>query len=263
MTCSAWVFLIAGGMALNFTVFGRVEVSSGGGVLVLTGSKVGQLVSLLLARSNETLGTEAVIDELWGERPPRSALTTLQTYVYLARKQMASQLGIRDPDQVLVTRSRGYAMRVEEGALDIIVFERLVAEGADLLAAGDAKRAAAQLARALRVARGSAFAGIPTGALLEARVTYLNELRLTATGLHIEAHQQLGHSRELIPQLRTLVSENPFHEGFHGQLIRTLHQCGRRAEALQAYASLRRILAEQLGVGPCEEIQQLHRSILA
>ncbi|MGW1375042.1 AfsR/SARP family transcriptional regulator [Streptomyces sp. NPDC002446] len=247
---------------MQFKVFGQVEISHEAQSLIVGRSKVGQMLSLLLARNNETVSVDTLIAELWGERVPRSALTTLQTYVYHARKSLANGLRLQKTERILVTRPSGYLIAVDDSALDASRFEELVAQGSGFLGSGDAESAATRISEALRLSRGPAFAGMPIGKVLDAHITYLQELRLNAIGIRIEAHQRLGRHRELVPELRTLVSENPLNEGFHAQLIGTLHHCGRRAEALQAYQRLWRILDAELGVQPSSEVQDLYQKLL-
>ncbi|MFZ3572561.1 AfsR/SARP family transcriptional regulator [Streptomyces sp. BH097] len=250
------------GGAVQFKVFGRVEALRGEDSCVVGRSKVGQMVSLLLARNNEIVSVDTLIAELWGERVPRSALTTLQTYVYHARKLFETHLSVASPEKLLVTHSSGYLIAVADGALDAARFERLVKEGVGRFNAGDVESASVQISEALHISRGSAFSGVPLGRVLEAHVTYLQELRFSAIGVRIEANRRLGRHRELIPELRALVSEYPLNESFHAELIGALHHCGRRAEALQAYRKLWNLLDDELGVQPSAQLQDVYQKIL-
>ncbi|WP_228771696.1 AfsR/SARP family transcriptional regulator [Actinokineospora iranica] len=226
-------------------------------------SKTGQVLALLLARNNETVGVDTLIEELWGDRVPRSALTTLQTYVYHARKMFARSLHVPCAESLLVTRPPGYLISVPDDAVDANVFECLVKQGIAGLSAGNAELAADRLTEALTLWQGPPFAGMPVGDVLDAHVTYLHELRLSAITHHVEANKRLGRYQVLVPELRSLVAANPLNEGFHSQLIEVLHKCGRRAEALQAYQRLWRVLDAELGVAPAPEVQRLHHEVLA
>jgi SARP family transcriptional regulator, regulator of embCAB operon len=247
---------------LDFKVLGQVELSNGSKSLTLRRSKASQVLSLLVARTNEIVSVDTLIDELWGEQIPRSALTTLQTYVYHLRKMLTHDLRVPEAERVLVTRPPGYSIAVDESTVDVNAFGRLIKEGTQHLVDGDDEFAAGRLVEALNLWRGPAFAGMRTGRVLEAHCTYLNEMRLAAIGLRIEAHQRLGRYWELIPELRSLVAKNPLNEGFHAQLIGALCKCGRRAEALQAYQCLWHVLDSELGVEPAPDIQRLHHEVL-
>lgn len=220
------------------------------------------MLSLLLARNNEIVSVDTLIAELWGERVPRSAVTTLQTYIYHARKLFESNLRVARPEQLLVTHSSGYLIAVADSALDAALFENLVKEGTSRFNDGDVESASVRISEALRISRGPAFSGVPLGKVLEAHATYLQEVRFSAIGVRIEANQRMGRHRELIPELRSLVSEYPLNESFHAQLIGSLHQCGRRAEALQAYQQLWRILDKELGVRPSPQLQDMYRKLV-
>jgi len=247
---------------VEFKVLGHVTVVYKENLLTLSKSKVGQTLSLLIARLNETVSVETLIDELWEMNAPRSVQTTLQTYVYHARR-MLLRLGCDEAKERLVTRPSGYVLVADEDTLDADVFRHLAQKGTRHLDRGETDLGAERLSEALGLWRGPAFAGIPVGPILDAHVTYLNELRLNATSRWIEAHKRLGHHRELIPELRSLVSENPLNESFHALLIGTLHECGRRAEALQAYHRLCRILDTELGVRPGPEVQRMYDAVSA
>lgn len=248
---------------LQFKVLGRIEISTERDVsIMLKKSKTGQVLALLLARNNETVGVDTLIEELWENRVPRSALTTLQTYVYHARKMFARSLHVPCAEQLLITRPPGYLISVPDDALDATVFESYVKQGIACLAAGNTELAADRLTEALALWQGPPFAGMPIGNVLNAHVTYLHELRLSAITHHIEANKRLGRYPVLIPELRSLVAANPLNEGFHSQLIEVLHKCGRRAEALQAYQHLWRVLDAELGVQPAPEVQRLHHEVL-
>jgi DNA-binding SARP family transcriptional activator len=146
--------------------------------------------------------------------------------------------------------------------LDAHVFERLVAEGRTLLADGQFEAAAQGLRGALSLWRGPALANITPGRLLEGHVAHLEELRIRAIELRIQAESALGRHRELIPDLRALVAAHPLNEWLHGRLIDALYRAGRRGEALLAYQNLRATLNEELGLEPSAELQRLQRQVL-
>ena len=248
---------------MRFNLLGPLEiVLDDESTVILSASKLGQVLGLLLIRSNEIVSVESLLQELWGDEPPRSALTTLQTYVYHARRMFARE-GFGGPSRtLLVTRPRGYLIEVEPDEVDVKVFERLVKQGRALLDESRTEEASDRLRAALDMWRGPALASISVGEVLEAHVAHLGELRIRAVEMRIQAEKQLGRHRELIPELRSLVVDYPLNEYFHGQLINALNRSGRRAEALQAYQNLRRVLKEELGVEPTADVQRLQQEVL-
>ncbi|MEU2510699.1 AfsR/SARP family transcriptional regulator [Streptomyces syringium] len=246
---------------MKFKLLGQFEiVVTEDRSFFLSRSKVSQLIGLLLVQNGETVSVDTLIEELWGENAPRSALTTLQTYIYHARKIFA---GMPGGEHVLVTRPAGYVIQVPDDAIDVAVFERLVQRARRLLDDDRPEEAMGCLDEARALWRGPVLVGMMIGSVLEAHLTYINELRFSATHLHIEASQRLGRHQEIIPQLRLLVAENPLNESLHAQLIKALDKCGRRAEALQAYRNLWRILDAELGVEPAPELQLLQHELLS
>ncbi|MFF8415277.1 AfsR/SARP family transcriptional regulator [Streptomyces omiyaensis] len=250
---------------MRFQLIGPFQiVGDDGRSLPLGTPKVSQILALLLTHANSLVSPDTCIQELWQHSPPRSALNTVQTYVHHARRVLTEDARRPETGEPLVTtRFGGYMLRVDESAIDVKVFERLVARGRGELRAGRCEAAAETLAVALDLWRGPALANVPTGDVLTGRVVHLEELRIRALELRVEAVSRLGRLRELVPELRTLVHDYPLNEWFHGQLIAALHQAGRRAEALEAYRQVRRILQDELGLEPSPEVQWLHQRVLS
>ncbi|MET9351393.1 AfsR/SARP family transcriptional regulator [Streptomyces termitum] len=248
---------------MRFNLIGPFEIITDEGRSYLPSTpKVCQSLALLLTRPNETVSSDLLIREIWGEAPPKSALTTLQTYIYHARKLFVSE-GVMAPERtLLVTRAPGYVIQVDDDEVDVKIFENLITRGQTALHSGEPERAVELLRQALALWRGPALSNIPAGDVLTGRIVHLEELRIRALQLRIEAETQLGRQRDAIPELSVLVNEYPLNEWFHGQLISALNQSGRRAEALQAYRTLHRILDRELGLEPSPELQRLQLAVL-
>jgi DNA-binding SARP family transcriptional activator len=247
---------------LRFNILGTLEFIYNGRVCVPPAPKVRTVLALLLARPNRLVGIDSIIEELWGPQPPKSAVTTTQTYIYHLRRKFEFEAGIADSAAMLSTNPPGYVLRVDDGQLDAVTFEQLTAQGRVLLDEGRAAEAARRLREALALWRGPALANTTAGRLIEAYVTHLEETRIRALEMRVQADIALGRHRELIPELRSLVAAYPLNEWFHGQLIDALHRAGRRGEALRAYQQVRQILNEELGLEPSGELQRLQHDVL-
>jgi DNA-binding SARP family transcriptional activator len=125
---------------MDFRILGPLEVLDEGRTITLRGARLRALLALLLVHANETLSTERLIDELWGERPPAGAAKTVQMQISRLRKTLAGE-GSDGPAGVVVTRERGYELRLDPDRLDSRRFERLVVEGRSELADGHPRRA--------------------------------------------------------------------------------------------------------------------------
>jgi DNA-binding SARP family transcriptional activator len=246
---------------VQVSLLGPLEIMSGTRELTPTAPKVRQVLALLALRQNRIVQTTELIDELWGARPPRSALTTLQTYIYLLRKIFSD----RGPanSQVLCTKPYGYLLAMPPESLDQWRFEQLAMEGRAAVNDGQPEQAAQVLSRALSLWRGPALADVCVGELLAAHAIRLDEDRLQALELRLEADLQLGRHQELISELKAVTAAHPLHEGLHAKLMLTLYRSGRRHEALELYQRLRKVLVRELGLEPSTELRGLHQAVLA
>ncbi|MFJ6194960.1 BTAD domain-containing putative transcriptional regulator [Micromonospora sp. NPDC092111] len=247
---------------LRFNILGSLEIRQHGVDCTPTAPKVRAVLALLLLRANQTVSQDAIFDWLWVDRPPRSAATTTQTYVYQLRSLFERVGGVGTATQLLITRPTGYLLSLGEEQLDATIFTRLCEEGSALLDSGRTAEAAQRLRGALALWRGPVLDDVNVEDRMAADLAHLTELRMRALELRMEADARLGRYRELITELRALVVAHPFNEWFHAQLITALNQCGRRAEALHAYRNLRQTLSDELGLEPTPELQELQRQVL-
>ena len=239
---------------MEFRILGPLEVWAEGVEVSLGGPKQRALIALLLLHPNEVVPTDRLIEELWGEDSPERAAAALRVNVSRLRKAL--------PQDVLTTRSPGYVMRVEPDELDLHRFERLVDEGRSLLARGLAADASERLREALSLWRGPALADFAYESFAQAAIARLEEIRLAAVELRIDADLVLGRHDELVGELEALVAEHPLRERLQMYLMTALYRSGRQAEALDAYKDARRALVDELGIDPSPALQELERAIL-
>jgi YVTN family beta-propeller protein len=240
---------------VEFAVLGPVAVARDGRDLPLGGRKQRALLAILLLHANEVVSRDRLIDGLWGERPPATAAHTLDNYISRLRKTLG--------DGRLVRRPPGYLLHVQPAELDLDRFERLLEEGRTELARGDGARAAVALRAALALWRGPALADVLYEPFASSEAERLEERRLVALEGRIDADLALGGGAELVPELEALVREHPHRERLLGQLMLALYRASRQSEALAAFDSARRRLAEELGLQPGPVLAELQRKILA
>jgi ABC-type transport system substrate-binding protein/DNA-binding SARP family transcriptional activator len=244
---------------VEFRVLGAFEVLDEGNSVPLGGRKQRSLLAILLLRANKVVSSDALIDELWGERPPASAQHTLQAYVSRLRKVLRET---GDGRPVLVSYPAGYLLRVASGELDLDRFEHLAEEGRRALAAGATRDAAATCRAALSLWSGPALADLRFEPFARVDAERLEERRLAVLEDRIQADLQLGRHVALVAELEALVAEHPLRERLREDLMLALYGSGRRAEALEAYRSARSYLVQECGLEPGKQLQALHRAIL-
>jgi DNA-binding SARP family transcriptional activator len=250
---------------MEIKVLGPLEARENGVSITPTAGKPRQLLALLAVQAGHVVTVPTLIEELWGMAPPRSALTTLQTYVLQVRRKIDAALlrdGSNGAKDVLVTRYGGYMLEVPGENIDIRSYERLAVAGQRALEMGRLDSASSLLSAALAVWRGPFLVDVQTGVRLSMEFTRLQESRLGALESRINADLRLGRHQELLSELAMLTAQYPMHENICGQYMIALYRSGRQWRALEAYQTLRGTLTEDLGVEPSMRLRRLHSAIL-
>jgi class 3 adenylate cyclase/tetratricopeptide (TPR) repeat protein len=231
-------------------LLGPLEVGVSGRALRLTRQKQRALLALLALRAGEVVSTDRIVEELWGETPPKAALGSLQNLVSDLRKALGPE--------ALLTRSPGYVLAIDPDQVDVHRFERLAARAQT---AGNARERADGLREALALWRGEPLADVAFEPFAQA-IARLEELRSSLREDLFEAELDLGQHGSLIGELETHVAEHRLRERPRGQLMLALYRSGRQADALDVYRATREALVEELGIDPSPELQQLEQAIL-
>ena len=246
---------------MEIRMLGPFEVLSDAGVAITpSAQKLRQVLQLLALHRGRVVRTDQITMELWDDRPPPSANTTMQTYIYQLRKLFS---GAGEEEGTVTTTPAGYMLRLPSAAIDAERFEELVAEGRRLVAGGELGPGLERFDGALAMWRGSMLPTTDVGPVLQVEVVRLDELRKSVVEERIRVALMLGQHRQLVGELTGLVVGDPTHEGLQAKLMLALYRCGRRAEALAAYRGAQRVLDDELGLEPGPELRQLHRRMLA
>jgi DNA-binding SARP family transcriptional activator len=211
------------------------------------------LVRLAL-QANQTVSRDQLVDAVWGEDPPATAVNGVHTYVARLRRAVEPDRTRRSTARLLVGHGSGYMLRLEPGTLDLNVFAERLTRARDALSA-DA------FVEALGLWRGTPFSGVP-GPFVEAERARVTELRLSALEDLAGVRLSSGRHVEVAADLSALVREHPLRERLRALEILALYRSGRQADALLAYADVRRLLADELGVEPGRPLQKLYHDIL-
>ncbi|MFC5183037.1 AfsR/SARP family transcriptional regulator [Actinomadura harenae] len=250
---------------LRFTLLGPLtvrrdppEAGEGRGELGIGAPQQGALLAALLLRGGRTAGIGDLVAALWEGEPPARAVGMIRTYVSRLRHALEDD---RTRPRVLVSTGRGYALRVPAESVDAVVFERLVQDARAAAGRGDHAGARRLLLDAEALWGGEPLVGLP-GPSAAAHRERLRLLRLDALETRLDAELALGAHAEAAVELAALAAAHPLRERLHALRMLALYRSGRRAEALDAYATVRRSLAEELGTRPAAPLRDLHEHIL-
>jgi DNA-binding SARP family transcriptional activator/ABC-type branched-subunit amino acid transport system substrate-binding protein len=248
------------GAALEFRILGPLEARLAGEAVNLGGARQRGVLALLLLNADAAVSSDRLIDELWGDDPPRDAGAALQAHISRLRKLLEPD---RDGEpRVIVTTSAGYLIRVGPDELDLLRFEQLVAEGRGRLDAGEAAAAGEVLREALSLWRGRPLANLEMEAFAQQPIRDLDERWLDALEARIDADLESGRDADLTRELAAVARRHPLRERLRAQLVLALYRSGRQAEALESYAELRGMLVEERGLEPSRELRELQEAIL-
>jgi DNA-binding SARP family transcriptional activator len=252
-------------MRAEINVLGTFEATIDGVSIVPSAAKPRHLLAVLALNVGRVVTAGTLIEELWGHKAPRSANSTMQTYVMQLRKVIATALPPGDrlgPRRVLETRQTGYVLRLDQESLDVERYLRLAATGRAAGAAGDYATAERLLRAALSVWRGPLLVDVSVGQHLEIEATRLSESRLTDLTLRIDADLCLGRHHQLLGDLAALCARHPHMENFRGQYMLALYRCGRPGQALEVYHEMWTTIRDQFGVDPSPRLRMLHQAML-
>ncbi|MFC8518609.1 BTAD domain-containing putative transcriptional regulator [Streptomyces sp. NPDC057257] len=237
---------------VRYRILGVTQAEDDNGIPIpVPGPRLRALLTALALRPGRATTPDTLIGDIWADTPPHDAPAALQALVGRLRRALGRNAIASDPG--------GYVLTATEDDIDLYVFERLVRQGTTALAHDDAAEAARALDEALTLWRGPALADLPD----RTAATRPEALHLEATRARIDADLRLGRADTAVPHLQELTAANPYDEPLHALLIRALRDTGRGADALAAYETTRRALADGLGTDPGPQLRALHTELLA
>ena len=251
---------LSSGQPVAVRLLGPVQALVDGVPVPLSSPKLRRLFAVLALSHNRVVSSARLIDQLWGDATPESAVSALQVYV----SRLRSALLDSSPEAAvrLGRQAPGYVLSVPEDAIDARRFDRLV-EGARQQVHVDAPRALQLLDQALALVSGEPLADVFDEVdPLAADAQRLRELVLAAQELRVEALLGDGRAAEASLTAGALVAAHPSRETAQALHVLALYRCGRSADALEAYEKFRRRLVDALGADPGPELRRLHSRIL-
>lgn len=249
---------------LNIELLGSLSASLSQTPVTPSAPKQRQVLALLALNAGRVVTVPMLIEEMWGNHPPRSYATTLQTYILQLRNALAAAApGNPDARQILSTRHYGYVLEADACQTDVDVFDGLVRAGRAAAEARDHVLASDQLSRALQLWRGPALVDVRMGAVLEIEAASLEERRLGAFERRVEADLALGRHSDLLGELTLASARNPMNENLCAFQMIALYRTGHVGRSLQTFHRFRSVLNDELGVEPCARLQRLQAAILS
>lgn len=243
-------------------VFGTMVALHGTRELSLGAPRHRALLGLLMVRLNQVVPVPQLIEELWGDRPPRRPTAALHTYICHLRRALSFGARPGGPSMLVRHQAPGYVLALDPDQVDAHQFERLVIQARRDMAAQDHRVAQDRLSAALALWRGTPYLELVDYAPMAEESARLEQARLTAVELHAEASLALGENDAVVARLHPEAQRHPTRECLIAYLMTGLYRLGRQADALRLFERTRAHLAEELGVDAGVELQRIHAAIL-
>ncbi|SEF37521.1 DNA-binding transcriptional activator of the SARP family [Amycolatopsis pretoriensis] len=243
---------------MEFLLLGSVDARSGAEHLRLTSQRQRALLAALLMTPNVVVPLQRLVEVVWGEAAPASAMANLRTHVSRLRQQLAALGG----GQRIQARAGGYLIETRPDEVDVERFRRIASHGHRAFVAGDDALAAQLLGQALSLWRGQPLSGLPPTPAIDGEAQRLLEARWAVVEDDCRARMNLGACADVAGELRRLVADHPLHERLWSLLMLALAGAGQQAAALDAYSVIRDRLADELGAEPGPDLRDAHSAVL-
>ncbi|OXM59296.1 AAA family ATPase [Amycolatopsis vastitatis] len=243
---------------IRLQILGRVRLWRDGAELAVGPRQQAVLLAVLLARVGQPVSRAELIDLLWGQEAPASALNVIHKYVGSLRRLLEPGLTLREAGSYLQRRGDGYVFGCGTGELDLVTFRRLVEAGRTAAAGGEREVALDRFVEALALWRGAAADGLDQAPVFVALDREFYDACLVASDLAVRR----GRPERVLAALRLAASMAPLDEAVHAALIIGLAAGGHRAEALAVFRTIRARLAEELGIDPGAALRTAQRRAL-
>ncbi|MEU7747580.1 BTAD domain-containing putative transcriptional regulator [Nonomuraea sp. NPDC049158] len=252
----------ASGDSLLFQILGPLRLWRGGVELSAGPRQQVFLLALLLAREGRPISTDELIDLIWQDDPPASALNVIHKYVGSLRRLLEPEISARSSGSFLQRRGNSYLFAAGAGTLDLVVFRNLVEAAGAALAKERHEEALDCYVEALELWQGPAGDGLNQGPAATSMFARLDGQFFDACTAAAELAVSLGRPARMLPSLHLAARMAPLHEPVQASLISTLGAAGQQAEALSVFRAVRARLAEDLGIYPGHALAAAHRRTL-
>nr|WP_050502600.1 BTAD domain-containing putative transcriptional regulator [Streptomyces monomycini] len=248
-------------MDLEARLLGPLRLAIGGIDVTPSALRQQALLASLLLHHGRHVPVTALTTDVWGTAPPATPKEQIHTHVHRIRRRLDQATGRGTGHRTLTWEHDGYTLRLPAHHIDLTRFLTALDEARTQLSEDRPDNARTLLADALSTWRGPALAGLDSGTGLAPHVQRLEDLRIEALGLRIEADIRTGRAARTIPRLRALIDEHPYDETLHTHLVTALHTTDHPLEALHVLEKFGDALEAAHGTGLPPRLRALHSAI--
>ena len=246
---------------MQIRLLGPLQVIEESVSIDIPGEKLRTIMATLALTPGTPVLAVDLLDELWGDRLPKTAENSLQSHIARLRRILAKQTGKPSARDLIRTSYSGYLLDVDPEDVDALWFTQAV-EVASQYADVDSARVIKLLTEAFDIWRGPALLDAGNGMACRIAYARLEETKLTGRELFIDAHLKLGRHQQVIPELEQLLTQHPLRERFCEQLMTALYRAGRQADAISAYRRVQHNLSVELGIDPGPGMRRKFEEVL-
>ncbi|MFD0597283.1 BTAD domain-containing putative transcriptional regulator [Catellatospora coxensis] len=250
------------GATFGFSVLGSVRVHRAGAELTLGGRQQRLVLALLLARAGAPVSLAELVDLLWDEQAPASAVNVVHRHIGELRRLLEPGLPTRSAGGHLLRELSGYRLRADEQSLDLLKFRSLSRSARRSLQDGDPESALRHGLDGLALWRGRCAAGLEPASRRHPVFLAVEAERAQTVREAADAAERCGRLGEVLAPLRQAAELHPLDESLQSRLLLALAADGRQAEAVEVYRTVRHRLADDLGVEPGEELREAYDRLL-
>ena len=247
---------------VQFSLLGPVRAWRGPAELDLGPNQQRAVLALLLVRANQLVTTDDLIELLWEQDPPSSAINVIHKYIGAIRRLLEPDLAARTSGRWLTRHGAAYRLAAGESVSDLIAFRRMVNEARAADADNRPEDALDLLIEALGLRRGACGEGLGLAGPRRDYFTTVDQEYVAAVAEAADAALASVQAPRILPLLRQVAVGEPLNESLQARLILVLAATGRQAQALARYQAVRERLSEELGLDPGAEMRTAHTKVL-
>ena len=249
-------------MNVRFSLLGPVRAWRGPAELDLGPSQQRALLALLVIRANQLVSIDDIIDLLWGQDPPGSAVNIIHKYIGSIRRLLEPGLEARASGRWLTRRSGAYRLAIDGNMSDLIAFRRTAKDAWSAHLEGRPADALDLYLEVLALRQGVCGEDLDLHGRNRGYFTTVDHEYVIAVARAADAALDSAQASQILPLLRQAASTEPLNESLQARLILVLAATGQQAPALSHYQSIRVLLSDELGIDPGAEMRAALSKVL-